>query len=65
LTISRKPGDSIIIGDPANGDDFVVLLVREINRNSVRISIEAPRKVKIFRGEVYERLKASGELEKE
>jgi len=52
LTLTRKLGEAIQIGDD------ITIVLKEIRRNHVRISITAPLEVKIFRGEVYERVKS-------
>ncbi len=48
LTLTRKVGESIRIGDE------IEIIVKEIRRNQVRIGIIAPRDVAIFREEVYD-----------
>lgn len=48
LALSRRPGEYIMIGD-----DIMVKVVR-VN-GSLKLAVEAPREVKIVRGEVYER----------
>lgn len=55
LTLTRKVGESIRIGDE------IEIVVKEIRRNQVRIGIVAPREVPIYREEVYESMKADGE----
>jgi len=50
LTLTRKVGESIRIGDE------VQIVVKEIRKNQVRIGIVAPRNVKIFREEVYQNI---------
>ena len=50
LVLTRKPGESIMIGD---GIEVQVLSVAG---EKVRIGITAPRDVGIFRDEVYERI---------
>ena len=50
LTLTRKVGESIRIGDD------VQIVVKEIRKNQVRIGIAAPRTVKIFREEVYQNI---------
>ncbi len=50
LVLTRKIGERIRIGDD------IVLNVLEISKGSVRIGIEAPRQVPIYRFEVYERI---------
>jgi carbon storage regulator len=52
LTLTRKVGESIRIGDD------IEIVVKEIRRNQVRIGIVAPREVPIYREEVYESIKA-------
>lgn len=48
LVLTRKPHQQIMIGD-----DIVVNVV-EVQGDNVRIAIEAPRDVKIYRGEIYQ-----------
>jgi carbon storage regulator len=51
LVLTRKVGEKINIGDD------ITLRVLEIDRGSVRLGIDAPRSVRVFRQEVYERIK--------
>ena len=46
--LTRKPGEKIFIGDNMS------LTVVEIKGDSVRIAVDAPREIKIYRGEIYE-----------
>lgn len=48
LVLTRKPGERIFIGDN------VSVTVVEVKGDSVRIAVDAPREVKIYRGEIYE-----------
>jgi carbon storage regulator len=48
LTLTRKVGESIRIGDD------IEIVVKEIRRNQVRIGIVAPREVPIYREEIYD-----------
>jgi carbon storage regulator len=50
LVLSRKPGESLRIGDD------VRITVVSIASGQVRIGIEAPERVTIHREEVYERI---------
>jgi carbon storage regulator len=50
LVLTRKPGQSIMIGD---GIEVQVL---SVSGEKVRLGISAPRDVGIFRNEVYERI---------
>jgi len=47
LILSRKKDESIII------DDHIEISIVEIKGDQVKIGINAPRSVKIFRNEVY------------
>lgn len=47
LVLTRKPRQQIMIGD-----DIIVHVV-EVQGDNVRIAIDAPRDVKIYRGEIY------------
>ena len=48
LVLTRKPRQQIMIGDS------IVVNVVEVQGDNVRIAIEAPRDVKIYRGEIYQ-----------
>jgi len=58
LTLTRKPEESIVIGE---GDSRIEVTVKEIRRNQVRIGIQAPENVRIFRKELYEKGSGSDE----
>ena len=47
LALTRKPGQQIMIGD-----DILINIV-DVQGDSVHIAIEAPREIKIYRGELY------------
>ena len=46
LTLTRKKGEEIVIGED------IVITVREIGSDSVKISVAAPRDVPVFRREL-------------
>ena len=46
LVLSRKLGEKIVIGDS------IVLTVVKIDRNQIRLGVEAPANVAIFREEI-------------
>lgn len=52
LVLSRKIGDSIIVGDN------IEISIVEIVGDNVRIGIDAPKHIKIFRKEIYEEIQA-------
>ena len=57
LVLTRKPGQSIMIGD---GIEVQVLSVAG---EKVRLGITAPSDVSIFRNEVYDRIESENESE--
>jgi len=62
LVLTRKPGQSIMIGDG------VEVQVLSVAGEKVRLGITAPRDVSIFRNEVFDRIEGehrSGEQEVE
>jgi len=48
LIITRKPGEKIMIGDD------VVVHVMEIVGNTVRVGIQAPRSLPVYREEIWD-----------
>jgi len=51
LVLTRKKGQSILLGED------IEVTILEINRDSVKIGINAPKIVKILRKELYEEIK--------
>lgn len=51
LVLSRKKGESIMIGDN------IEISIIDIQGDQVRIGINAPREVNIFRKEVFEQIR--------
>lgn len=51
LVLTRRPRQKIMIGD-----DIVIHIV-EVNGDNVRLAIDAPRSVKVYRGEIYKVIK--------
>jgi carbon storage regulator len=47
LIITRRPGEKIMLGDD------VVIEVIEVSGSSVRIGIDAPRSIRVFREEIW------------
>ena len=52
LALTRRIGERIVLGDN------IVVTVVDIKGDSVRLAIEAPRDVKIYRGEIYDSIAA-------
>lgn len=48
LVLTRKIGENIII------DNNTILTIVDVKGDSVRIGIEAPKEITIYRGELYE-----------
>jgi carbon storage regulator len=59
LVLTRKPGQSIMIGDG------VEVQVLSVAGEKVRLGITAPRDVAIFRNEVYDRIESESSAESE
>jgi carbon storage regulator len=55
LVLTRKPGQSIMIGDG------VEVQVLSVAGEKVRLGITAPRDVSIFRNEVYDRIESEND----
>lgn len=53
LVITRKRGETIVIGD---GIEVTVL---RVGRDGVRLGVTAPRDVQVHRREVYEQIRAA------
>jgi carbon storage regulator len=52
LVLSRRPGESIVIGNQ------VVVTIVEVRGDQIRIGIDAPRDVQVHREEVFRELEA-------
>lgn len=50
LVLTRRLGETIVIGDD------VVIKIVDIHGKQIRIGIEAPSEVSVYRGEIYERI---------
>jgi len=48
LVLTRKPGERIVI------DDNIVITVVEVKGDNIKMAIEAPKEIKIYRGEIYD-----------
>lgn len=51
LVLTRKPGESLRLGDD------IRITVVEIDGSNIKLGIDAPRSVSIYREEVYQRIK--------
>ena len=52
LALTRKVGERIVIGD-----NIVVTIVSQKGDN-IRLTIEAPKEIKIYRGEIFDAIAA-------
>ena len=55
LIITRRPGEKVMLGDD------IVIEVIEVSGSSVRIGIDAPKAVRVYREELYRAVKAENE----
>lgn len=51
LVLTRRLGESITIGEN------IRLVIVDIDGNQVKLGIEAPREIEIYREELYEKIK--------
>ena len=51
LVLTRKAGEGIVIGDN------ITVKIIELKSGGIRIGIDAPRETKIYRQEVFERIR--------
>ncbi|MCL2276775.1 MAG: carbon storage regulator CsrA [Treponema sp.] len=59
LILSRKVNEKVVIND-----DITISII-EIRGDQVRVGIDAPKKVKVFRQEVYDAIKAENKAASE
>jgi carbon storage regulator len=52
LVLSRKAGESIVIGND------VVITILEVRGGQIRIGVDAPRNLAVHRAEIYEQVQA-------
>lgn len=52
LALTRKVGERIVIGDN------IVVTVVDVKGDNVRLALEAPKNIKIYRGEIYDAIVA-------
>ncbi|HEX8199429.1 MAG TPA: carbon storage regulator CsrA [Isosphaeraceae bacterium] len=57
LVLSRKLGEKIVIGNN------IVVTVVKIDRNQIRIGIEAPQDVPVFREEIAQNSLTKGKMQ--
>ena len=56
LALTRKVGESIVIGGN------IVVTIVDIKGDSIRLGIDAPKQIKIYRGEIYDAIVAENKL---
>jgi carbon storage regulator len=53
LMLNRRLGESIVIG---KGDDMITVTVTQISGNQVKLGIQAPKRIPVYRNEIYFRI---------
>jgi carbon storage regulator len=56
LVLTRKIGESFVVGD-----DVKVTIIDIVGGNKVRVGIDAPQEVPVYREEIWELIKAENE----
>ncbi|MCE5305023.1 MAG: carbon storage regulator CsrA [Chloroherpetonaceae bacterium] len=56
LSLSRKIGEKLIIGDN------IVITILSSDRGTIRIGIEAPKDIPIYRKEIYDKIVSLNQL---
>jgi carbon storage regulator len=63
LVLSRRLGEKIVINLPARegrGVENITIIVMDIDRGKIRIGIDAPRDLPVYRTELLERMEREG-----
>ncbi len=55
LVLTRKPGESIVIGE--NGEEIEIKILA-VERDAIRLGIDAPRSLPVYRKEIREAIRA-------
>lgn len=55
LALTRKPGERIMIGEN------IVITIVEVKGDSIRLAIDAPKEIKIYRGELFDAIVAENQ----
>ncbi len=58
LVLTRRTGESIMIGDD------IEIKILDVSGEKVRVGIDAPREINVYRTEVFERIEAEFVAEK-
>ena len=48
LVLTRKIGERIVIGEN------IVVTISDIKGDNIRLAIDAPKEIKVYRGEIYD-----------
>ncbi len=58
LVLSRKEDESLILND-----DIKIVIV-SVRGNRVRLGVSAPKEIKVYRGEIYDKIKSEESADK-
>lgn len=58
LILTRREGEKLMIGDD------ICIVILNVRTNHIRIGIDAPKKLGVYRSEIYKRIQAEKILKK-
>jgi carbon storage regulator CsrA len=64
LVLTRKTEETVVVGGSVGFEHLLKVTVIEIKNGRVRLGFDIDGKVPIYRWEVWERLRASSQIEK-
>jgi carbon storage regulator CsrA len=65
LVLSRKTQEAVVVGGSAGFERLLKVTVLEIDNGKVRLGFEVDREVPVHRWEVWQRIQAGGQTDKE
>jgi carbon storage regulator len=63
LVLTRKHHEAVVVGGSADFEHILKVTVLDISGGKVRLGFEAEKNIPVHRWEIWERLRANGELD--